>query len=114
MGENQVIHHGSDYINVGTGDDLSIRELADIVRELIYPEAQLVFDSSKPDGMPRTWLDVSRLHAMGWHHAIGLRQGVAETYAWFLDHHQDARLSSEQPAAVGQSAASLTGWSGRP
>jgi GDP-L-fucose synthase len=79
-------YDGADHINVGTGEDLSIRELAEMVRDIVYPEAKLVFDTSKPDGTPRKLLDVSRLHALGWQHRIGLRQGIASTYEWFLDH----------------------------
>jgi GDP-L-fucose synthase len=61
------------HINVGTGEDLSIRELAGMVGEIVYPEARLTFDASKPDGMPRKLLDVSRINALiGWRHRIGL------------------------------------------
>src|SRR5256885_7890794 len=68
------------HINVGTGEDLSIRELAELVRDIVYPQAQLVFDTSKPDGTPRKLLDVSRLHELGWRHKICLRDGIAATY----------------------------------
>jgi GDP-L-fucose synthase len=74
------------HINVGTGEDLSIRELAGTVRDIVYPQAQLVFDASKPDGTPRKLLDVSRLHALGWRHRVDLRDGIASTYQWFLAH----------------------------
>ena len=73
------------HINVGTGEDLTIRELADLVREIVYPEAVLAFDASKPDGMPKKQLDVSRLHRLGWRHTIALRDGIAQTYAWFVN-----------------------------
>ena len=75
------------HINIGTGEDLSIRELAELVRSIVYPQARLVFDTSKPDGMPRKLLDVSRLHALGWRHRIGLRDGIESTYQWFVDSH---------------------------
>jgi len=78
-------YDGMRHINIGTGEDLSIRELAEMVREVVYPEAVLLFDASKPDGMPRKLLDVSRLHALGWRHKIGLREGIASTYAWFRE-----------------------------
>ncbi len=68
------------HINVGTGEDLTIRELAELVRDIIYPEAALLFDPSKPDGMPRKLLDVSRLHRLGWRHKIALCDGIAQTY----------------------------------
>src|SRR6476646_5331236 len=67
----------AEHINVGTGEDLSIRELADMVREIVHPAARLVFDADKPDGTPKKLLDVSRLHQLGWRHAIELRQGIA-------------------------------------
>ena len=81
------------HINVGTGEDLSIRELADMVGAVVYPEARLVFDSSKPDGTPRKLLDMSRLHGLGWRHTIDLRAGIEQTYAWFLDHVNEASLA---------------------
>jgi len=77
-------HWDSDlHINVGTGEDLTIRELAELVGSIVHPDARLVFDASKPDGTPRKLLDVSRLHALGWRHRIGLREGIESTYAWF-------------------------------
>ena len=82
------------HINVGTGEDLSIRELAEMIRDIVHPSARLVFDASKPDGMPRKLLDVSRLHQLGWRHRIGLREGIASTYQWFLDHERTLRTSA--------------------
>jgi GDP-L-fucose synthase len=79
------------HINVGTGEDLEIGELAAMVRAVVHPDAQIVFDASKPDGTPRKQLDVSRLHALGWRHRIELRQGIESTYQWFLAHQADAR-----------------------
>jgi GDP-L-fucose synthase len=73
------------HVNVGTGVDLSIRALAETLRDLIYPQAMLTWDSSKPDGMPRKLLDVGKLHALGWRHRIDLRDGIASTYQWFLE-----------------------------
>jgi len=81
MDNTQKVSH----INVGTGEDLSIRELAELVRDVVYPEAKLVFDSSKPDGTPRKVLDVSQLQSLGWSHTIGLEEGVRSTYDWYLD-----------------------------
>ncbi len=77
-------YDAAEHINVGTGEDLSIRELADMVRAIVHPAARLVFDAEKPDGTPRKLLDVSRLHDLGWRHTIELRRGIAETYDWFL------------------------------
>jgi GDP-L-fucose synthase len=76
------------HINVGTGEDLTIRALADMVREIVHPEAVIVHDTSKPDGTPRKLLDVSRLHALGWRHRIALREGIASSYEWFLQHYE--------------------------
>jgi GDP-L-fucose synthase len=73
-----------EHINVGTGEDLSIRELAQLIASIVHPRARLVFDTQKPDGTPRKLLDVSRLHALGWRHSIALRDGIATTYDWFL------------------------------
>jgi len=83
------------FVNVGTGEDLTIRELADLVRDVVYPGARIVFDPSKPDGTPRKLLDVSRLHALGWRHCIGLREGIGRTYAWFLAQEDEQRLAAE-------------------
>ncbi len=79
------------HINVGTGADLSIAELAALVRAIVYPEAQIVFDRSKPDGAPRKLLDVSRLHGLGWRHRVALEEGIAGAYRWFLENHAVAR-----------------------
>ena len=74
------------HLNVGTGEDLTIRELAEAVRDVVFPRARLAFDRSKPDGTPRKLLDVSRLHRLGWRHRIALSDGLPATYQWFVDH----------------------------
>ncbi len=79
------------HINVGTGVDLSILELAETVRDIVHADAEIELDTSKPDGTPRKLLDVSRLHELGWRHHIELREGIEQTYAWFLEHIDDAR-----------------------
>lgn len=84
-------YDGDTHINVGTGEDLTIHELAELVREVVYPEARLAFDTTKPDGTPRKLLDVSRLHALGWRHSVPLGEGIASTYRWFLDHQSSLR-----------------------
>jgi GDP-L-fucose synthase len=85
--------HDSDLpINVGTGEDQTIRELAERVRDVVAPGVELVFDPAKPDGMPRKLLDVSRLHALGWRARTKLPEGVAATYRWFLDNRATARV----------------------
>jgi GDP-L-fucose synthase len=79
------------HINIGTGDDLSIRELAEMVRRIVHPSARIVWDSTKPDGSPRKLLDVSRLHSLGWRHRIALGEGIEQTYDWFLANQLCAR-----------------------
>jgi GDP-L-fucose synthase len=73
----------SSFVNVGTGEDRPVAEIAGIIRDLVHPEATLVFDPSRPDGMPRKQLDVSRLHALGWHHRIDLADGLRATVDWY-------------------------------
>lgn len=73
-------------INVGTGHDVSIAELADLVREIVHPAAEIEFDATKPDGVPRKLLDVSRLHELGWRHRVELRDGIERTCQWYLEH----------------------------
>jgi GDP-L-fucose synthase len=67
-------------INIGTGEDVTIRELAETVARVIGFEGELVFDTSKPDGTPRKLMDVSRLHSLGWHHSVGLEDGIRLTW----------------------------------
>jgi GDP-L-fucose synthase len=73
-------------INVGSGTDQTITELAALVGKIVYPEARIVFDPSKPDGTPQKLLDVTRLHRLGWRHATDLVEGIEQTYRWFCQH----------------------------
>ncbi len=93
-------YDGPEHINVGTGIDLTIRELAEMVREIVHPRAKLVFDATKPDGTLKKLLDVSRLHALGWRHKIELREGIASSYAWFLANRDHARGAEKAGAAA--------------
>jgi GDP-L-fucose synthase len=70
-------------VNVGVGEDLTIRELAELVADVVGYEGTLEWDTTKPDGTPRKLLDVSRLAALGWAPRIGLREGITATYAWY-------------------------------
>jgi GDP-L-fucose synthase len=72
-------------INLGCGEDISIRELAELISEVVGFKGTLAWDATKPDGTPRKLLDVSKVHALGWRHQIALRDGVARTYEWFLE-----------------------------
>jgi GDP-L-fucose synthase len=76
-------------INVGTGEDATVTEIANLVRSAVYPQAELTYDASKPDGTPRKLLDVSRLHALGWRHRIALADGIAQTYQWYVRQRGD-------------------------
>jgi GDP-L-fucose synthase len=80
-----LMEHYSDslHVNIGTGEDLSIRQIAELTRDIVHPECELVFDPSKPDGMPRKLLDVTRLHDLGWRHRIDLADGIRSTYEWY-------------------------------
>jgi len=71
-------------INVGCGEDISIRELAGLICEVVGFEGELVWDTTKPDGTPRKLLDVSKIRALGWEPTIPLRKGIAQTYEWFI------------------------------
>ena len=98
-----LMEHYSDdsHINVGTGVDLSIRDLADKVRSVVYPDAELAFDTTKPDGTPRKVLDVGKLRGLGWSPTIELDTGIATTYQWFLDQQSaNAQLRGIDLAAV--------------
>jgi GDP-L-fucose synthase len=79
-------------VNIGWGEDVTIRELADVVMSAIGYKGAIRFDSSKPDGTPRKLLDVSRLTGLGWQAKISLQSGVERTYAWFKEHFAEARL----------------------
>jgi len=74
------------FVNLGTGEDVTIRELAETVARVVGYRGRLAFDASKPDGTPRKLEDVSRMHALGWRHAVSLEQGIATTYQWYLQH----------------------------
>jgi GDP-L-fucose synthase len=73
-------YEGDLTINVGTGCDVSIAEVATMLRDLICPAAAIVFDASKPDGTPRKLLDVGRLHGLGWRHRTSLHEGLSLAY----------------------------------
>jgi GDP-L-fucose synthase len=79
-------------VNIGWGEDVTIRELAEIVMSVIGYSGRIVFDAGKPDGTPRKLLDVSRLTSLGWRAKIPLKPGIERTYAWFKEHSAEARL----------------------
>jgi GDP-L-fucose synthase len=82
-------YDGSDLVNVGSGEELSIRALAESIAEVVGFRGTFDFDATKPDGTPRKVLDLTRLHGLGWRHSIALGAGLASTYEWFLSHHRE-------------------------
>jgi len=81
-------YHDSAIINVGTGEDVTIKELAEKVRAVVGYEGEIVWDTTKPDGTPRKLLDVNKLHALGWKHSVSLDDGIASTYEWFKENYK--------------------------
>ncbi len=79
-------YHEELFVNIGTGTDLTIKALAEMIQEIVGFQGQLVWDRTKPDGTPRKLMDVSRLHAMGWKHKIELREGITQVYEAFKQH----------------------------
>jgi len=84
-------YDSADTINIGVGEDVTIRELAEMVADVVGFDGELVQDPSKPDGTPRKLLDVSRINDLGWKATVPLRDGIASTYQWFLEHRAAIR-----------------------
>lgn len=84
-------YEDDEHVNIGTGIEVSIRELAETLRDVIYPEADLNWDTSKPDGAPRKLLDVTKMSKEGWTHSIDLMSGIRSTYEWFEKNYTNAR-----------------------
>jgi GDP-L-fucose synthase len=87
-------YEGEDIVNVGWGEDVTIRELAEIIASVCRFRGRLTFDPTKPDGTPRKLLDTQRLTSLGWRPKITLRQGIESTYSWYRAHLADARAGS--------------------
>lgn len=81
------------HLNIGTGEEVTIQELAQSICEVIGYQGKLVFNAEKPDGTPRKVLDISRLHQLGWQHQISLKKGLAQTYSWYLSHQGQIRTA---------------------
>lgn len=77
-------YDGSEIVNIGTGEDVTIKEAAELIKKTVGYKGKIAWDSSKPDGTPRKLLDVSKLHALGWNHQIQLADGLQEYYKWYL------------------------------
>ena len=78
-------YNDSSIVNIGTGEDVSIKELAELVKEVVGYTGEIIWDSTKPDGTPRKLLDVSKINNLGWKHSVSLKDGVINTYKWFLE-----------------------------
>lgn len=78
-------YNSPEIVNIGTGEDVTIKELAELIRRTVGYKGKVVWDATKPDGMPRKLLDVSRLHGLGWKHQIDLPRGIEMTYRWYLE-----------------------------
>lgn len=85
-------YDGEEIVNVGCGEDLTIAELARLIADIAGYQGQILFDSAMPDGTPRKLLDVSRLTTLGWRPRIGLREGIEQTYRWYMKHRQPSNL----------------------
>jgi GDP-L-fucose synthase len=81
-----------DLVNIGCGEDVTIRELAETVCDVLGFDGTLEFDASKPDGTPRKLLDISKIKSLGWSPRISLREGIADAYSWFCENYKEARL----------------------
>lgn len=82
-------YEGNDFFNIGTGKEITIKGLAELIKEVVGYEGKIVWDSTKPDGTPRKLLDVSRLEKAGWKYKMELKDGVKEAYKWFLENCAD-------------------------
>jgi GDP-L-fucose synthase len=78
-------YHSPEIINVGYGEDVMIRELAELIAAVVGYDIEIVFDARRPDGTPRKLLDTNRLHALGWEPRISLEEGIAQTYRWLVE-----------------------------
>ena len=77
-----------EFVNIGVGEDLTIRELAELIKDIVGYKGEIVYDTTKPDGTPQKLLDVSRLHGLGWDARISLRDGIGQAYEWYKEHLQ--------------------------
>jgi len=82
-----IYEQGITHLNIGTGEDLTIAELAELIKNIVGFEGEIVYDTSKPDGTPRKLLDVTRIHNLGWKHRTSLEEGIKKAYEWFLENY---------------------------
>jgi GDP-L-fucose synthase len=82
-----INYSGNETVNVGTGEEISILSLANLIKETVGYSGEIIFDTTKPDGTPRKLLDVSKLNAMGWRHQVSLKEGIKKTIAWIEENN---------------------------
>jgi GDP-L-fucose synthase len=78
----------SDIVNIGTGKDVSIKTLALLIQNIVGFKGKIVWDKTKPDGTPRKWLNVNKIHKLGWKHKIALEEGIRSTYKWYIRNNE--------------------------
>lgn len=93
-------YNGDDIINVGTGEDLAIRELAELIKKITGFAGRITWDQAKPNGTPRKLLDVSKIHALGWRHKIPLAEGIRSTYEWYRQNTKHRARHTEHSASI--------------
>ncbi len=81
-------YSGAEIVNIGVGEDISIGELAELVRNVVGYSGDITYDTTKPDGTPRKLLDVSKLRDLGWRAETPFKEGIRQTYAWFTESHR--------------------------
>lgn len=86
--ENKLPHY---LYNVGTGEDLTIKELAETIQKITGHQGEIIWDSSKPDGTPRKLMDISKMHELGWKHKVNLEEGIRLTYDWFVENVENLK-----------------------
>ncbi len=85
-------YDGLEHVNIGTGVEISIKELANTIQKIVGFEGEIIWNADMPDGTPRKLTNVDRLHGLGWKHKVDLEEGIHLSYEWFLNHYEDARL----------------------
>jgi len=83
-------YNGEEHVNIGTGEEVTIKEMAEMIKKIVKFEGQLRFNEDKPDGTPRKLLDVSKLEKLGWKHKVGLKEGITRAYQWFIENCNDS------------------------
>jgi GDP-L-fucose synthase len=96
-----IYGQGISHLNVGTGSDLAIMETAELIRDVVGFDGEIIRDESMPDGTMQKLLDVNRMHDLGWRHTIELRDGLRQVYDWYLENVRSSGKSVEPPAVAG-------------